>query len=156
MEAAMESIARRDTLDRMFRDAFRSTGNETEAAVHQRTMDERSYPNVVPVYQSIQNPLVHDFKGKIFRDESYRKLIDQAMAEGRDGLILKNTYDAGEYNRLDAIARGRFRAEDISVALRPEQIKSAIGNRGTFDPNDSRILYRRDADVVEAPPRGSL
>jgi hypothetical protein len=32
---------------------------------------------------------------------------------------------------------------DLYVAFRPEQIKSATGNRGTFDPADPRIQYQR-------------
>lgn len=33
---------------------------------------------------------------------------------------------------------------DEYVAFSPTQIKSATGNRGTFDPNDARILYQPD------------
>ena len=34
------------------------------------------------------------------------------------------------------------------VAWFPTQIKSAIGNRGTFDPNDPRILYQDEIDTT--------
>jgi hypothetical protein len=95
----------------------------------------------MPVYLSLQNPLVHDFKNKVYRDKKYRELIDQAKKEGRDGVILKNTYDSGEYSRFDAIIRGKFKGEDIYVAFEPTQIKSAIGNIGTFDPTKPDIRY---------------
>lgn len=121
----------------------------------QARIAERAGPNVVPVYLSLQNPLVHDFKGRVFRDESYNGLIDRATAEGHDGLILRNTFDAGEYGRLDALMRGRIKPEDVYVALKPEQIKSATGNRGTFDAQDPRINYsKRDQGVLpDARPR---
>src|SRR5690606_31070819 len=35
------------------------------------------------------------------------------------------------------------------VAFRPEQIKSATGNRGTFDPNDPSILNQSEAETGE-------
>ena len=84
---------------------------------------------------------MHDFKGKVYRGEAYRNLIDRAKAEGRDGLILKNTYDAGEYNKFDAVMSGRFRPEDIYIAFEPTQIKS-VENRGTFSPDDPRIMFQ--------------
>jgi hypothetical protein len=102
---------------------------------------EGTTPNIMPVYLSLQNPLVHDFKNKVYRDKKYRELIDQAKKEGRDGVILKNTYDSGEYSRFDAIIRGRFKGEDIYVVFEPTQIKSAIGNIGTFDPTKPDIRY---------------
>lgn len=37
-----------------------------------------------------------------------------------------------------------FEKQDVWVAFEPEQIKSAIGNKGTFDPSDSRIDYSRE------------
>ena len=45
-------------------------------------------------------------------------------------LFLKNIQDAW----------GTPDRSDVFVAFDPEQIKSAIGNRGTFDPNDPNIL----------------
>jgi hypothetical protein len=61
--------------------------------------------------------------------------VARAVSEGRDGLIVRSVIDhaspASEY------------PADVFVAFRPEQIKSATGNRGTFDPADPRILYQR-------------
>lgn len=80
--------------------------------------------NVLPVYLKLENPLVVDLGGsKTGRAEAFAK----AIAGGHDGILLKNHYDAGG-------------VQDQWVAFRPEQIKSAIGNRGTFDPNDPSIL----------------
>jgi hypothetical protein len=103
--------------------------------------EEGTTPNIMPVYLSLQNPLTYDFKNKVYRDKKYWELIDQAKKEGRDGVILKNTYDSGEYSRFDAIIRGRFKGEDIYIIFKPNQIKSAIGNIGTFDPTKPDIRY---------------
>ncbi len=55
-----------------------------------------------------------------------KKLIDQ----GYDGIILRGTvYDAAG------------KKTDQYMAFQPSQIKSATGNRGTFDPKDERISF---------------
>jgi hypothetical protein len=51
---------------------------------------------------------------------------------------------------LENISDGKFRrlipsAEDSWIAFRPEQIKSAIGNQGTFDPNNPNIMFSRSS-----------
>lgn len=56
-----------------------------------------------------------------------QRLSDALYDMGIDGLYYTNTYeDAGSISW---------------VAVRPESVKSAF-NRGTFDPNDARILYQ--------------
>jgi hypothetical protein len=90
-------------------------------------------PQLKDVYLNIKNPLVHDFGGKVFRDESYRDLIASAKASGNDGVILKNTFDAGEYNRFDAAMQGRFKSENIYVVFDPGQIKNAADAKTGFE-----------------------
>jgi hypothetical protein len=82
-------------------------------------------PNVMPVYLSMQNPLIHDMGGRGYRDVSYSDLITKAKRGRREGLIIRNTSDPY--------------ADDIYVAFEPTQIKSATGNRGTFSPTDPDI-----------------
>ena len=91
--------------------------------------------HVMDVYLSIQNPLVHDFKGR-GRDISYSQLISQAISEGRDGVILKNTYDGGNH------------LTDVYVVFEPEQIKS-IENDGTFNKLDPNILHQQAIDKIK-------
>ena len=81
-------------------------------------------PSVKSVYLSLQNPLIHDFKGKVYRETTYAELIERAKAAGHDGVIMENTYDAGEYSKMDAILNGRFSGETIYVAFEASQIKS--------------------------------
>lgn len=88
-------------------------------------------PNVMPLYASIKYPFV-------IHSESDRPVggIDRAalMVNGFDGVILRGD-DGGIHE---------------AVAFRPEQIKSAIGNSGAFDPVDPDIRYSIAAGVDRA------
>lgn len=97
---------------------------------------------ILPVYLSLQNPLVHDMRGESFRPELWRDIIARAAEDGRDGVVFKNAYD-GQADKPDS----------IYVVFRPTQIKS-VNNRGTFDPNDPNIL--RQPQEGKQPPRGSF
>lgn len=110
---------------------------------------ESSGANVMPTHLSMANPLVHDFNGKA-RDKSYRDLLKQAKREGRDGVILRNTFDH--------VTDEDVRPHHVYVVFRPEQVKSAIGNRGTFDPSDERIAFsrRHTKDEEEAMLRAGI
>jgi hypothetical protein len=79
------------------------------------------------VFMSLQNPLVHVQKSSSLRDERFSVLVERAKAEGRDGLIIRNTEDP-------ALEGGDYDPEaDIFVAFNPEQILSADGNVGQLD-----------------------
>jgi hypothetical protein len=77
---------------------------------------------------------------------SYKDTIIKAKQDGHDGVIIKNTYDGkpqpGWIQRLIA----KWRKEDVPsdtiyIAFEPTQIKSAIGNIGTYDPTNPNIRY---------------
>ena len=93
-----------------------------------------------PVYLKAENPMVFDAQGATWQGlefEGERVSTDDlaAIAEGRghDGLVIHNLLDA---NTDDG---GETPATHYAV-FEPEQIKSATGNRGTFDPNSPSIL----------------
>ena len=83
--------------------------------------------SVFPVYLSIQNPYIIDAHGKsagLFQFGKEGKPFRDAIRSGKyDGAIIRNTRDEGT----------------IYVALRPNQIKSAISNTGRFDPDHPSI-----------------
>ena len=81
--------------------------------------------NVMPVALSYKNPLVHDFEGKAYREESYSDLVDKAKRNGNDALILKNTFDPGA---------GPAKLIDVGVVFDPSQIR---GKFAAFDPTQS-------------------
>lgn len=89
--------------------------------------------HTVPVYLAIKNPA--EFEGfDDFDDQrngrsgtEFRKALE---AKGHDGAVIRSSMTDGDVVR------------DDWIAFTPEQVKSAIGNRGTFDPKDARILYQ--------------
>jgi len=96
---------------------------------------------VFPVYLSMQKPLEVDAGGKPARDfqidasvlgKQDHPLRERMLSGDYDGLILRNTEDEG----------------DVFVPLNPNQIKSAIGNNGTFDPNDPDIAHFGAAELA--------
>lgn len=97
---------------------------------------QNAEPGLVPAHLSLQNPKIIDWEGNIWKGT--REAIAEAKAQGHDGIIIKNVKDT--YNTF---GKKNTRVADVYVAFHPEQIKS-IFNRGTFDPNDPRILYQRD------------
>ena len=114
--------------------------------------------NIMPVYLSMQNPLVVDQKGKSYRDEPYANTIARATAGGYDGVIIKNTYDGSEgpsvFDRVVAKLRGKnIPSDTIYIVFEPNQIKSSIGNRGTYDPNSNNILEAAVESTGAAQPK---
>lgn len=92
--------------------------------------------NVLPVYLRIENPAVHDFEGMGINTGGLEDLVTAAIKNGNDGLILKNIIDP----------------EPVSnhyVVFKPTQIKSAIGNKGEFNPKKSDITK----EVMDVPPQ---
>ena len=67
--------------------------------------------------------------------ESTDDIARQAREDGYDGVIFENITDEGPYGQ------GYGWDTRVYVAFSPTQIKSVF-NRGTFDPNDERILYQ--------------
>lgn len=89
--------------------------------------------NIVPVYLSMKDPLVHDFRGGDYTDQPFSELLQDAKDDGNDGVIMKNVADAAIGDALS----------DVYVVFNPTQIKSALGNAGKFSKKDPRIT---DAD----------
>jgi hypothetical protein len=107
--------------------------------------------SILPVYLSVQNlfdPENSEHLAQITYSTARRELASGMFgdverhqkwiaAAGFDGVLVKETPATDLADR------------DIAV-FKPEQIKSAIGNRGTFNPNDPNILFSRPADRMKA------
>lgn len=63
-------------------------------------------------------------------------IVRQAREDGYDGVIFENITDEGPYGQ------GYGWDDNVWVVFDPTQIKSATGNRGTFDANDPNILHQ--------------
>jgi hypothetical protein len=83
------------------------------------------------VYLSMKDPFTFDFKRNPYDEATQSRIISEALNNGNDGAIFKNMMDDPEGGRVS----------DIYVAFSPEQIKSATGNRGTFDAGERNILF---------------
>lgn len=82
---------------------------------------QMSGENIMPVKLKLDNPLIHDFKGQSYREQSYDDLLKQAKENGNDGVVFKNTYDGGPLT-------------DVYAVFEPEQIRSRFA---MFDPKDA-------------------
>lgn len=98
--------------------------------------------NVMETYISLQNPKTIDADGADMGEWRNRlpEEIQKAQSEGHDGVVIKNFSDTADYSVYDAATH--------YIAFNPNQIKS-VENKGTFDPNDDRILYDRAPAVTE-------
>jgi len=98
--------------------------NKFQSVRNERALIEKTQEggNVMPVALRYENPMVYDFEGRPYRDQSYSDLVDQALMSGNDALILKNTYDPGG---------GPSRLIDVGVVFEPDQIRSRFA---AFDP----------------------
>lgn len=95
---------------------------------------------VISAYVSLQNPYVmpkaewYQGRGK----KASAELTAKLKSEGYDGVIIDHGEGMG--------------GKEI-VAFDPTQIKSATGNRGTFDASDPRINYQiKDVDALVYDP----
>lgn len=100
-----------------------------------RSMEE---PIVYPVFLSLQNPKIGTVDEIDIIDTEPE--IEQAKKEGHDGLIITGVNESGLEN-----GKGT-----TYVAFKSEQIKSAIGNRGTFDPNDPNITLSKPSAKTDS------
>lgn len=134
LEAARDALkpkgARSDAW--MMTDEWRALNGKALEAFDRLMEKNNSGWNIMPLYLSIKDPLVHDMRGEQYREVKYADLVAKAKAGGHDGLIIKNTYDP-EFG-------------DVFVAFEPTQIKSATGNRGTYDPELADIRAQSDED----------
>jgi hypothetical protein len=94
--------------------------------------------NVMPVYVSLKNPLIVHTKelaasieADLHSGPMFTKIRDARIAgKPHDGIIIKRER-GDEWDGWNVIA------------FRPEQIKSAIGNNGEFDPANADIRFSR-------------
>lgn len=88
---------------------------------------------VYPVYLSVQNPYNATLK-EVVDPRGFARIIRKAMKAGHDGVIMP-----GEMGGIDV------------AVFSPEQIKSATGNNGAFDPKNPDIRYARREPIEESP-----
>lgn len=105
---------------------------DTFLASHQDDAEIHGH-NIMPAFLNFRNPLVvrTDYDPTDWLDGTDHDDIKKAKMLGNDGLIVNGKDGRSTY-----------------VAFHPHQIKSATGNRGTYDPKDPRIHYNDDVPVL--------
>ena len=93
---------------------------------------------VIPAYVSLQNPYI-DTSGR------------GGLMPERPPALIERFLDAPENAKYDGyIMRGNARYGQVVVARKPTQVKSSIGNRGTYDAQDPDIRFNL-AGPVDSP-----
>jgi hypothetical protein len=114
----------------------------------------REGANVMPLYARMENPLLiddkamEDWASAVFADGdgNFPNLmpqhwVDNIRSEGYDGIMYarpEKVFPSGETSR-----------DQEYIVFDPKQIKSAIGNRGTYDPEDPDINMARGGLAVK-------
>jgi hypothetical protein len=117
---------------------------ETYASGKQAWDYQNSEPGVIPLYLSIQNPLLIDAQGENWRGTE--KFVTMAKENGHDGIVIYNSVD--DYNKSKkskpATVFAWFKPEQAKSAINGQMvsridrkpIKGATGNKGTWDAKD--------------------
>ena len=106
---------------------------------------------IYSVHLKHENPLLMDFKGKNYRPESFDSIIERAISDGHDSVVIKNA--------VDAATAETSRVSDIHIVFDPNQIKSAdpitrddAGNiiplSERFQPSSDDIRYMPASEKV--------
>ncbi|MGX0617628.1 orotate phosphoribosyltransferase-like protein [Cupriavidus metallidurans] len=129
-------------------------------------------PTVYPVYLSIKNPIDMDAKAdadawkKQFSDiEHYHEggntneswyraaeesLIDQEIPKWEGAEVMQDGLRAMGYDGITHEGGGRVDKDGVRhrvfIAFDPQQIKSAIGNQGTYDAARPELVFSRASD----------
>lgn len=106
--------------------------------------------NVLPVYLKLENPAIWDVYGGEFNADFVTKAIKEAKRDRHDGIIFRNMRDEPTY-----MGSGTPRSSHVIAVFEPTQIKSAIGNDGTFDADDPSILSSAAPRRPAGEPRNS-
>lgn len=103
----------------------------------QAMAEERGGERVLSAYISMKDPMYVSLPMGRFTDPAAEgPYVRKAKAEGRDGIIFHTDTD------------NPMLADTFYAVFRPEQIKSATDNIGTFDPNNSDIRYSMEDEEM--------
>jgi hypothetical protein len=109
-----------------------------------KTVDKTYFrgANIMPVYLKMENPQIWDKFGGAYEESWLQAAIKEAKEEGCDSIIFRNMKD-GSINTV-----GPWKTSHVVAVFSPTQIKSAIGNKGTFSPNSSNITENKNTRLL--------
>ena len=123
------------------------------------TAGAREGANVMPVYASIKKPMNLDDPEvlKMIKTElPYVNIpppgLRYTMTEPKQGRALAELAKQKGYDAFKVLDEG----QQTFAPLTPAQIKSAIGNRGTYDPFDPRLNYAKGGVAKKSKSKNQL
>lgn len=125
-----------------FGPAIYTTDNPREAGEY-GVGQQKPGVNVMPVYVRIKRPYdkgVDAFWKTFGADDGDAAAVQRAIEQGYDGVIASRADRYYDNELRQFIDRGDDTLAHY-IAFRPEQIKSAIGNRGTFEVSSPDIRF---------------
>ena len=103
-----------------------------------RLLTPRTGANINPVLLRKDNPLIKDFEGKMYRDETYSSLMDKAINGGFDSVEFRNTFDPGDVDLVRT-------PENINAIFDPKNIRSRFAAFDPFNRESSNLLAQYGA-----------
>jgi N12 class adenine-specific DNA methylase len=121
------------------------TSDPDKASIYANWVKGAGNSTVYPVYVSLKNPATLDDVYAITTEEPEislydTKVVKKLKAAGFDGVVWRNSeyYDDARTDGHDAMT---------VVAFHPEQVKSAVGNTGEFNPDNPSIMRSEPGPV---------
>ena len=141
-EIYKDGLKKAEELGASYEEKVTKLYSEMKAAeIELEAVDSRG-ASVYPVRLKFEDPMYHDYGGERYREESYSDLIDEALDNGHDALILRDTFDPGSH-KFDEMT-------DVVIVFEPEQIRSAYDSFKE-ENRDSPLLIHEDPSVTEFP-----
>jgi len=137
---------------------FSDSPNTADLYAGEKTYGQTKNPNTVPVYLKIENPYRLDGPRTAFGDKSlFRKVrdrIDKIKGPRTSAFISQDILNELKDKGYDGIIAPGFESnEKHYIVFDSTQVKSAVGNQGTFDPTDPRIqMSQAEAQITEETP----
>ena len=130
-----------------FGPAIYTTDSPREASEYGEGQQKQGV-NVMPLYISLKNPYkkgVDAFWKEFGKDDSDAAAVERAKAAGYDGVIAQRADDYYDNATKKFVSTGK--KLNHYIAFHPHQIKSAIGNRGTYDITNPDITKAEGGEV---------
>ena len=110
---------------------------------------------IYPLFANMRNPLVVDFNGETWQNgpggKDINQIVRDAQGQGKDGVIAKDIRDVGAVD-----ANVEVPASTVFVTFKPNQVKSATENIGTFDGRNNDIRFALGSAYSELDQRGMV
>jgi hypothetical protein len=123
-----------------------------EALLRPFGMSAKSEGKVVAAHLSAENPMVVDFGGKEFREQSFYDIIKQAKEGGYDSVLFKNAIDPGfEEGKGEAPANiwAVFKSDQVKIrSFEPATPTPSAVEPGSVPPT---LAEARDLGVIGPP-----